>query len=69
MVNLNGKDYKLYYLDTCALSGMVKDRAGFGSNLLNLVLDGGVIAISPYSIWELKSSPSIYKDVLDTRIS
>ncbi|WP_448700138.1 hypothetical protein ACFGVR_23480 [Mucilaginibacter sp. AW1-3] len=63
MVNLNGKDYKLYYLDTCALSNMVKDRPGFGSKLLNLVLADGIMAISSYSLWELKSH-SIYDEVI-----
>jgi hypothetical protein len=65
MINLNGKDYKLYYLDTCALSNLVKDRSGFGSNLLNLVLLDGIIAVSPHSIWELKSSPTVYKAVIE----
>ncbi|HEX8022089.1 hypothetical protein [Mucilaginibacter sp.] len=64
MINLNGKLYKLYYLDTCALSEMVKDRSGFGSNLLNLVFSDGIIAVSPYSLWELKSS-MVYTDVID----
>ena len=65
VITVNGNNYRLYYLDTCALSELVKDRAGFGSNLLNLVLSDGLIAISPHSLWELKSSPAVYKDVIE----
>ena len=65
MINLNDKEYKLYYLDTCALSELVKDKSGFGSSLLNIVLQDGIIAIALNSIWELKSAPTVYKDVLD----
>ncbi|MDB4918584.1 hypothetical protein [Mucilaginibacter sp.] len=65
MITLNGKDYKLYYLDTCALSELVKDRSGFGSSLLNIVLEDGIIAFSVNSIWELKSAPVIYKAAME----
>lgn len=44
---------------------MVKDKPGFGSNLLNLVLKDGIMAVSAHSIWELKSAPTVYNEVLD----
>ncbi|WP_144913130.1 hypothetical protein [Mucilaginibacter frigoritolerans] len=65
MISLNEKNYKLYYLDTCVLSEMVKDRSGFGSDLLNIVLEDGIIAVALNSIWELKSAPIVYRDVID----
>jgi hypothetical protein len=66
MHNFNGNNYKLYFCDTCALSDMIKDKPGFGSNLPNLILKDGIIAVSPYSLWEIKNSPVVYDELVNT---
>ena len=60
MLIANGREYKLYLLDTNAVSNLLKYRDTYGSNILNTVFSDGLCCFSPITIWELRDLEKIY---------
>ncbi|MBQ8738295.1 MAG: hypothetical protein IJZ04_02235 [Clostridia bacterium] len=69
MININGKNYNLVYLDTNALSEFVNNTNGFSKNFLLKFIDGRhMLVTSVFNIMELNKTQNNFKEKIKTSL-
>lgn len=69
MININGKNYKLVYMDTNILSEFGKNTKGFSKNFLLKFADGNhMLTTSVYNIVELNETQDDFKTKLKSSL-
>jgi len=62
VLNVNGKDYKCYLLDANIIISLLKDKANFGSKVMNLVLADGIFVFTATTLWEVAIDENLFED-------
>lgn len=65
MLNVKGKNYKCYLLDANIIISLLKDREGFGSQVIDLVLNDGIFVFTPTTLWEISIDEALFEDFKD----